>query len=629
MQDRSKHTLIIGAGLAGTAVAIRMLHYASEPQDITLLEERDDYRHGGVAYSATGLGWEHVFNIQAGRMSVFREAPDDFINWANNEADRSVWPDNWRDTRFHESSAAPRRIFQDYLKTRLDQAKANAVDGVTLHVMHGKAVDLVETGDHADVSINSNQQHKGEKHATKIVKADKVVIATGHEEQEPEVPSLDTVEFYNRQIKRVRRLYSEEGRQAILNVDKHATVYIKGSFLTAYDAAATLLKNGHKGFIVFNSRSGKHPWDYPKNHKHAVITIPEPKFVSEDLPIDERIKLAFRELDEALLANARPEVSDQENNVWMERVLKAWEPHVANLMKKLSTEEARKLSHAFGVLSRVRVGMMPEVVDQINNAKMTAKDGAFHQVIDIQDVDAFLHLYAQDVRAKQGVDPSVSQIAESIYHPDLIIENIPRQADYTKVNNPLWRKLMDERHAAIPHRKTGQGVQLDADYRLIAADGKSSNIVYVAGIPAEGHERETKGRIGAFAFNLAAVKDQSFLIANHVLGHTRQPVMHAISVHERQKAAPALYPAIASMASRYTTFFAAKTKLERNAARRALESEETHLALALRSVNLEEGSIKSLLYEALTTAREAASNQITDISITPRELNSRLKRQIA
>jgi len=94
--DECRRVVIVGAGLGGTAAAIRVLQFAREPVQVVLLERRPDYRNAGVAYHGESNHWQHVFNIQAGRMSVFREDVDDFVVWANLEADRAGWPPEWR-----------------------------------------------------------------------------------------------------------------------------------------------------------------------------------------------------------------------------------------------------------------------------------------------------------------------------------------------------------------------------------------------------------------------------------------------------------------------------------------------------------------------------------------------------
>ena len=75
--DRPRRVVIVGAGLGGTATAIRFLQFAREPLQVVLIERRPEYRNAGVAYHRAGNHWHHVFNIQAGRMSAFREDVDD------------------------------------------------------------------------------------------------------------------------------------------------------------------------------------------------------------------------------------------------------------------------------------------------------------------------------------------------------------------------------------------------------------------------------------------------------------------------------------------------------------------------------------------------------------------------
>ncbi len=81
---RRPRVLVVGAGLAGTATAIRLLRFARKPLEIVLLERRRD-----------------------GRMSAFREDVNDFVRWANHEADRRTWPAPWTDFAFVEHGPAP------------------------------------------------------------------------------------------------------------------------------------------------------------------------------------------------------------------------------------------------------------------------------------------------------------------------------------------------------------------------------------------------------------------------------------------------------------------------------------------------------------------------------------------
>ena len=132
---------------------------------MVLLERRPEYRNSGVAYQRESNHWHHVFNIQAGRMSAFREDVDDFVAWANTEADRSGWPAGWRDFEFTESGPAPRRIYHDYLDSRLAEAVREAAEGVTLVEADGEAVDVEVFDGYARVVVENGAGHYQFSHA--------------------------------------------------------------------------------------------------------------------------------------------------------------------------------------------------------------------------------------------------------------------------------------------------------------------------------------------------------------------------------------------------------------------------------------------------------------------------------
>jgi len=83
---------------------------------------------------------------------AFREDVLDFIRWANTEADKSDWPAHWSGFEFTEQGPAPRRIFQDYLADRLEQARQEACSGVVLVEADGEAVDLDVRADGVEVT---------------------------------------------------------------------------------------------------------------------------------------------------------------------------------------------------------------------------------------------------------------------------------------------------------------------------------------------------------------------------------------------------------------------------------------------------------------------------------------------
>ena len=60
-----RRIVIVGAGLAGTATAIRLLQFAREPVEIILVERRPEYRNAGVAYHPESNPWQHVSGLSA------------------------------------------------------------------------------------------------------------------------------------------------------------------------------------------------------------------------------------------------------------------------------------------------------------------------------------------------------------------------------------------------------------------------------------------------------------------------------------------------------------------------------------------------------------------------------------
>ncbi|ATE55392.1 FAD/NAD(P)-binding protein [Actinosynnema pretiosum] len=595
--DHPRRVVIVGAGLAGTATAIRLLRFAAEPVEVRLVERRAAHRSAGVAYHPDGNHWHHVFNIQAGRMSVFREDVDDFVSWANTEADRSSWPDGWRGTEFTESGPAPRRVYADYLADRLAAAAREAAPGVRLVEVDGEVVDVEPDGDGHRLLVELPPSAGG---GRERVRADHVVLATGLEEKD--LPFAADVADHPAFV---RRPYSRDGLERVLAVPPDASVVIVGTLLSAYDSAALLLRRGHTGRIRMLSGSGRTLRTYPTDHRHRVLDLPPPRlsgprYEGRDALV-RRWLAEWRRACEALVG-AHPDVAPA---VVAERVLKAWEPHLPEVMARIPTPELRALLDAHGgLLATLRVSAVEHTTGIVDAAlaegdRLTAESGR-----------------VAGIRAVDGGSLVVSLVDGREFPADLVISNFGREPDYERVDSALWRGLL-RTGLAVPHARTGRGIEVGADGALLCPGGAERGGLWAVGGPREGDEVVRNGRLGAFSFNLAAIKNHSVGVAAALLRRLES------GYGEPGRADPGLADPVARADfERAVDLDVRRMATADRAGREALAGE---LADAVRSARERwGGSAAPSARELRTAVNEAASARLNDLSVTPRELRDRL-----
>ncbi|MDU0292141.1 FAD/NAD(P)-binding protein [Saccharothrix longispora] len=589
--------VVVGAGLGGVATAIRLLRFAREPLEVVLLERRPDYRNAGVAYHRAGNHWHHVFNIQAGRMSAFREDVDDFVDWANHEADRTGWPDEWRGFAFTESGPAPRRIYHDYLDDRLAEAAREAAAGVVLVEADGEAVDLEFRDGGVDVVLGGASRE--------VLTADHVVLATGLEVRFPAfaADAADHPAF-------VRHPYSEAGLARVLDVAPDDDVVIVGSLLTAYDFADLLLRRGHAGRVHLVSRSGLMLRTYPPDHRHHVLTLPPPRLL--DHPYEGREDFVRRlraEWEKACDAVVRRH-PDVPREVVSERVAKSWEPYLPDVIARVPPDDLRALLTAHSsLLAVLRVGAVPYTTRLVEEAvlagdRLSLTVGAVERVVPTGD-----GALAVSVSGAEGTRTIEAR---------LVICNFGRESDYLRAESPLWASLL-RKGLATAHRHTGRGVEVDAAGGLLTPEGSPVGPVTVVGSPREGDEIVRHGRTGAFTFNLAAIKNHSVSAAATVLQRLEHryderadDVVEALTTTSD--------PAVDDVFSRAVSFDVRRMAARRRADREALAARLDDSLGAIRDALGAPVDDSALRFAVNTTATE----MLKDLSVTPRDLRALL-----
>ncbi|GLW12063.1 hypothetical protein Misp01_71910 [Microtetraspora sp. NBRC 13810] len=571
-----------------------------------LVERRPDYRGAGVAYHRAGNHWHHVFNIQAGRMSVFREDVDDFVLWANHEADRSDWPVEWRNFTFTESAPAPRRIYPDYLASRLAEAAREASEGVTLVEAGGEVVDLEVLGDHVHVVVDDYSSPAGDGGGRTVLEADHVVLATGLETKQPAFAAevMNHPSF-------IRQPYSEMGIERFLGLRRDAVVAIVGTLLSAYDSAALLLRRGHTGKIHMISRSGLTPRTYPADHRHRVLSLPPPRLHGDVYEGREDLVRRFRDEWERACATVAREFPDVSPAVITERVAKSWEPYLPEILERVPSSDLRAILDGYGsLLATLRVGAVAYTTEIVDAAMA---DGG--QVV----------LTSGRVEEIRGTDAGTlvvsvaGQASTRTVEADLVISNFGRESDYERVDSVLWANLL-RKEIALPHRRTGRGVEVDGRGNLVGPAGGPSGPISVVGGPREGDEIVRYGRTGAFAFNLAAIKNHSVEVAATVL-HRLESCYdeQAGEVAARLTGTPDREANEA--AQRSIMLDVRRMAARRRADRQALMARLEESIQVMRNIS-PSGGISVTDRKLRFAINAAATVRLNDLSVTPRDLRS-------
>ncbi|MEM6903717.1 MAG: FAD/NAD(P)-binding protein, partial [Pseudomonadota bacterium] len=177
-----EHTLVVGSGFSGVAVAMQSLRRVLEnpetgPIKLTMIERRESQFGGGVAYSQAGN--EHHVNVPAQWLSAFKDKPGDLVDWLEN-AKKEGWTEDLEKLNvpealagdFTENSAIPRRLFSYYLRYRLDELaqEAERYGLAQIERVTGDVVDIREDDAGVDVELATGT----------VIEGDNAVITIGH-----------------------------------------------------------------------------------------------------------------------------------------------------------------------------------------------------------------------------------------------------------------------------------------------------------------------------------------------------------------------------------------------------------------------------------------------------------------
>ncbi len=266
-------------------------------------------RHGaigeGLAYGTRDLS--HLLNVPAGRMSVWPDRPQDFVEWASQRY-VTVAPGDF----------LPRQWYGEYVRESLLKAAQEAGESVSMSVIFDEVRRIARRpGGGWMVHFAGNAS----------LPADSVVLAIGHRPPPDPFGRLWTGPR-NHLIADPWRPFSTSA------VGPDETVVILGTGLTAVDAVLSLTQEPRRAPITLLSRHGLVP------QSHTVAPLPATdmqQLVAELLAAEGGLRL--KSLFNRLRRTVRDATTSGQN--WRS-IVDGLRPHTATLWQALSLRERRK-----------------------------------------------------------------------------------------------------------------------------------------------------------------------------------------------------------------------------------------------------------------------------------------------
>lgn len=223
---------VVGAGFSGTLLTLHLLRRCPPATSVVLIERNSSFGRG-QAYSTGNAN--HLLNVPAGRMSAFRDRPDDFLMWLRQQeaAGSATTADAF----------VSRGLFGDYVRHLLEMERQMPGRGERLLLLQGDVVGLRKHPDSLALLTANGQE----------LRAGLAVLAIGN--FPPELPPGGPPETFDRPWYRPDPWAAD----AFTGLDPEAPVLFIGTGLSTVDGVVSLLDQRHRGPIHALSRRGLLP----------------------------------------------------------------------------------------------------------------------------------------------------------------------------------------------------------------------------------------------------------------------------------------------------------------------------------------------------------------------------------
>ncbi len=427
---------IVGGGFSGAALAAHLLRDCASPLAIHLVEPRLELGWG-LTYGNADAG--HILNVTAGRMSLWQERSDDFLDWARANGRHLGWPQAQAATA---DTYLPRRLFGHYVQARLAEQRGTSC-GLLEH--HRSTVCRVRRQEDGFVLDLADGGHL-------FVGA--VVLATGFAAPAVPFPVDDGIS---------RFLADPWTAGALAQIGDDDAVLIVGTGLTMLDMVTSLARRGHRGGITALSRHGLLP------RLHGGFSASAPLLSEAD---------CAKGLSHAL-HRLRATIADGETD-WRS-AMESLRPVTDRLWQALTPIQQAQFSRHLHPWWEVHRHRMPAdsadlLLGLVAGRRLRIEAGRIRQVAGRGDCLA--------VSVASPGDRN-SQIREV----DWVLNCTPPAPHWRPPFNPLYDELRSE-GLARPDR-TGLWFDLEADGSLIGADGKAVRGLFALGPLRLGGAKET------------------------------------------------------------------------------------------------------------------------------------------
>ncbi|MES2640328.1 MAG: FAD/NAD(P)-binding protein [Myxococcota bacterium] len=414
-----RRVAILGGGFSGSALAIQLARAGG--LDVTLVEP--NAVGPGVAYATEPA---HLLNVPAAKMSLFPDAPDDFLTWANAHGERAT-----------PTCFLPRAVYGAYVADTFARVAAP-----TIRVVHARvtSIEAVDGGARWTIRLDDGR----------ALDADVVVLATGN--PAPADPTGLAA------IVASPRYVSDPWRRGALDaVAPEERILLVGTGLTALDVLVSLRERGHHGPIRALSRRG---------------LLPQPHLVAGRLPAAAPVTIPLgASLEEMVrIVHIAARGASARGQAW-QGVIDGLRGSTSMLWASLSPVERRRFLRHLRPYWEVHRHRAPESV--LRHVGLLRASGALEvvagRIVGASPSPAGVEV---SVRRRHAADVEIARY-------DRVVNTTGPDTDLARSGGPLIRGLLQR--GLLLQDPDRLGLRTDATGAAIGADGAAHASLYVLG----------------------------------------------------------------------------------------------------------------------------------------------------